>query len=195
MPIQEMIAIRNSGSRESNLALLMAMHCAPLMKKLAMANILTLSKKEAVGIRALLKGTDISCRFLCVKGDKVVLYLYREKELFAYLQSETVRKFLKEYGYLEEDTGELIKKLSKRIRLYGNGQTDFPHEIGVFLGYPLPDVKGFIENDGKNFAYMGYWKVYHNVQEAAKLFCRFDAERETAVREVIMGKTIEEIAV
>lgn len=195
MPIQEMIAIRNSGSRETNLALLIAMHCAPLMKKLAMANLLTLTRKEAVGIRALLSKTGISYRFLSSKGDKVILYLYREQELSAYLQSEKVQEFLKEYGYPEEDTEGLIQKLSERIRLYGNGQTDFPHEIGIFLGYPLPDVKGFIENEGKNFAYMGYWKVYHNVQEAAKLFRRFDRERELAVREVIMGKTIQEIAV
>ncbi len=39
-------------------------------------------------------------------------------------------------------------------------EEDFPHEIGVFLGYPLADVIGFIQNRGKNFTACGYWKVY-----------------------------------
>ena len=40
-------------------------------------------------------------------------------------------------------------------RRFNNGQMklktreDFPHEIGLLLGYPLADVKAFIENEGK----------------------------------------------
>ena len=41
---------------------------------------------------------------------------------------------------------------------------NFPHEIGVFLGYPLDDVIGFIEH--KPYYLVGDWKVYQNVNEA-----------------------------
>ena len=37
---------------------------------------------------------------------------------------------------------------------------DFPHEIGVFLGYPLEDVVGFIRHRGKCFTCCGCWKSY-----------------------------------
>ena len=49
----------------------------------------------------------------------------------------------------------------------------FPHEIGVFLGYPLADVKGFIENRGANYLCSGLWKVYCDEQEAQRTFQRY----------------------
>lgn len=111
------------------------------------------------------------------------------------LQQEDVRNFLKKYGYPDKEIVDMLKRLSQRIRLYADGQTDFPHEIGAFLGYPLADVESFIENRGKNYAYLGYWKVYHDVEQAVKTFRLFDKERERAVQDVIFGKGIQEIAV
>ena len=49
----------------------------------------------------------------------------------------------------------------------------FPHEIGVFLGYPLQDVIGFIENKGMNSKYTGLWKVYGDRDESMKMFAKF----------------------
>ena len=95
----------------------------------------------------------------------------------------------------DKEIVDMLKRLSQRIRLYADGQTDFPHEIGAFLGYPLADVESFIENRGKNYAYLGYWKVYHDVEQAVKTFRLFDKERERAVQDVIFGKGIQEIAV
>ena len=46
-------------------------------------------------------------------------------------------------------------------------------EIGVFLGYPLADVIGFIENRGKNFTACGYWKVYTDPTTAQAEFDRY----------------------
>lgn len=195
MPIQEMMLIQKSGSREANLKLLLAMHCAPLLKGLTIANVLTLSREEALAICRLLNDTDISCYFLCADKKRAVLFLYRERELLAYLHKEGVKEFLKEYGYCEITMCALMRRLSEQVKLYHNKETEFPHEIGIFLGYPISDVKGFIKNKGQNCKYLGYWKVYDNVREAVKIFCRFDEERECAVRDVIMGKPICEIAV
>ena len=41
----------------------------------------------------------------------------------------------------------------------------FPHEIGIFLGYPLADVAGFIRNKGRNCKCIGTWKVYGDAFE------------------------------
>ncbi len=36
----------------------------------------------------------------------------------------------------------------------------FPHEIGLFLGYPPEDVCGYIRNKGKCQKCTGHWQVY-----------------------------------
>lgn len=53
---------------------------------------------------------------------------------------------------------ELFKKLSSK--------KDFPHEVGLFLGYPLEDVIGFEAYGASNFKYSGLWKVYGNKENA-----------------------------
>lgn len=58
-----------------------------------------------------------------------------------------------------------------RTRLHGS--EEFPHEIGVFLGYPLNDVLGFIKYHGSNCKGMGDWKVYGDLGEAQKTFAKF----------------------
>lgn len=195
MPVQEIIKIRDSKDVEQNLLLLLAMHCAPLLKRMAVANVLTLSRKQALGIKGMLKNTEIECYILKADCGRVILYLYRKDILQSCLQQEDVRYFLKKYGYPDKEIVDMLKRLSQRIRLYADGQTDFPHEIGAFLGYPLADVESFIENRGKNYVYLGYWKVYHDVEQAVKTFRLFDKERERAVQDVIFGKGIQEIAV
>lgn len=195
MPVQEIIKIRDSKDVEQNLLLLLAMHCAPLLKRMAVANVLTLSRKQALGIKGILKNTEIECYILKADCGRVILYLYRKDILQSCLQQEDVRNFLKKYGYPDKEIVDMLKRLSQRIRLYADGQTDFPHEIGAFLGYPLADVESFIENRGKNYAYLGYWKVYHDVEQAVKTFRLYDKERERAVQDVIFGKGIREIAV
>ena len=195
MPVQEIIKIRDSKDVEQNLLLLLAMHCAPLLKRMAVANVLTLSRKQALGIKGMLKNTEIECYILKADCGRVILYLYRKDALQSCLQQEDVRNFLKKYGYPDKEIVDMLKRLSQRIRLYADGQTDFPHEIGAFLGYPLADVESFIENRGTNYAYLGYWKVYHDVEQAVKTFRLFDKERERAVQDVIFGKGIQEIAV
>ena len=53
-------------------------------------------------------------------------------------------------------------------------EQDYPHEIGLFLGYPLSDVIGFIENKGWNYTCCGCWKSYGDPEKAQAYFdlCR-----------------------
>ena len=51
-----------------------------------------------------------------------------------------------------------------KTRLSANG--GFPHEVGLFLGYPLEDVHGFVRSGGRNYKLNGYWKVYSDEQKA-----------------------------
>ena len=72
-------------------------------------------------------------------------------------------------GYTPGTADELLDQLAERLCCKG----DFPHEIGVFLGYPLADVIGFIQNRGKNFTACGYWKVYTDPTAAQAEFDRY----------------------
>ena len=73
-------------------------------------------------------------------------------------------------GYPKNSTlEEKLDFLAKRIK----GCNDFPHEIGIFLDYPIEDVKGFIENNGENFKLCGFWKVYDNEEKARKTFSNY----------------------
>lgn len=77
---------------------------------------------------------------------------------------------MRQYGYENPTAKQAVAMLRKRFAT----DDGFPHEIGLFLGYPLGDVMGYIENAGRNSKCSGCWKVYCNECEAMKLFAKFD---------------------
>ena len=73
---------------------------------------------------------------------------------------------MKCHGYENTDIDLCLEVLGGKL-----AKSDlFPHEIGLFLGYPLGDVIGFIDNGGKNSRCTGCWKVYCNECEAMRTF-------------------------
>ena len=79
-----------------------------------------------------------------------------------------------------------MKELKKRMKQFIS-KGKFPHEIGVFLGYPASDVEQFIEQDGQNYKMNGYWKVYDHVMDSARIFSAYDQARMLAVNELLLG--------
>ena len=77
-----------------------------------------------------------------------------------------------------------------RRRLEG---ADFPHEIGLFLGYPPVDVEGFRRNGGRNCKLCGPWKVYGPVEEARQRFRTFHRCRAALCRRVASGMTLAQL--
>lgn len=77
--------------------------------------------------------------------------------------------------------------------MYKTKQQEFPHELGLILGYPLCDVTGFIEYQGRNYLYSGYWKIYENLEETRKLFDLYDHIRYYMVKQVEYGKSLEQL--
>ena len=62
------------------------------------------------------------------------------------------------------------------------------------LDYPIDDVKCFIEQDGKDSLFSGYWKVYNNPGRAKMIFWAYDKAKTSAVNEYLIGKSIRDIA-
>ena len=99
----------------------------------------------------------------------VLVYVYRPARVARLLAAPHMLDFLAGEGYTPGTADELLDQLAERLCCEG----DFPHEIGVFLGYPLADVIGFIQNRGKNFTACGYWKVYTDPTAAQAEFDRY----------------------
>ena len=70
---------------------------------------------------------------------------------------------------------------------------EFPHEIGLFLGYPIEDVVGFIRYAGKGCKLSGLWKVYGDAEAASRLFDRLSRVCHAVTRRVDKGETLLEV--
>ena len=97
-------------------------------------------------------------------------------------------RLLSERGYDCESPGCCIARLARIL----SGSEPFPHEIGLFLGYPPEDVLGFIENKSPCKC-TGCWKVYGNVDEAKKRFELYNKCTSIYCRRLKEGSTIEKL--
>ena len=100
---------------------------------------------------------------------RALIYIYRHIRLTVDLAHPKARQILGARGYDTNDIDGCIQQLKKRFEI----NADFPHEIGLFLGYPPEDVEGFIRFGGKNCKCFGCWKVYGNIEAAHQCFERF----------------------
>ena len=87
------------------------------------------------------------------------------------------------------DLEALLAALSGRL---GQGGP-FPHEVGLFLGYPPEDVEGFCRHGGRNYKLSGPWKVYGRVEEARARFRAFHRCRDALYRRVEEGRTLAQL--
>lgn len=126
--------------------------------------------EEYEGLRALLSAKGVTMTVLKMAGGKALIYVYRAEELAKRLSDTAIRKLLESCGYEAFDVESALETLRERL----SGKDAFPHEIGIFLGYPLEDVLGFIENGGRNCLSCGCWKVYSDLPAALTAFQRFE---------------------
>lgn len=171
----------------------LALQCAPLLTGIKISNILILQSENVQRVRSILEKTSIQSFVLYESGKKTTLLLFREAELMKYLNQKEVKELFEGFGYYNLDLYAIIQLLRKRYDAYMKCKTEFPHELGLMLGYPTEDVLGFIENNGKNYLYSGYWKVYGNVSEKISLFERFEQAKEQVIQLISNGVGIVEI--
>ena len=173
-------------------------HCSPTLASLKTSNLFRYAygtpEELELRIRELNsilqpKGVRVIILHQCRRS--ALIYVFRPQRLQADLQKEGVREFLAAQGYESVSAADALERL--RSRMVCGGQ--FPHEIGIFLGYPLHDVEGFIANAGKNCECCGCWKVYGNACEAVRLFARFEKCKKVYKRLFEQGKTLLQLTV
>ena len=178
-------------------------HCAPVLRGIKVSNLVSCSNKEFPLVKTESKKLDerfkpfgLRCKILCECKKFSLVFVYSEQDLLAFISRKENCSYLKNSGYKSEISGvpdleRMIDGLSLRL---SNASCDgFPHEIGVFLGYPIEDVVGFEENHGENFKYSGYWKVYGNIEKAKELFYRYDLCSKECTRMAMKGIHVEDV--
>ena len=136
------------------------------------ANVLLADK----GIRALLLKA-------CPRGSLV--YVYRPSKLRQRLCEPETAAYLRTLGYDPSDAEACLSFLASRIVC-----SDFPHEIGIFLGYPTEDVEGFIAHKGEHYKLCGSWKVYGDPERAQRSFRNYERCRKFLCNKLNQGVDI-----
>ena len=107
---------------------------------------------------------------LLTRKGRTLIYIYRPLALGNDFGNAQTTQLLRERHYPLPCPARCISFLMNRLK----HSPVFPHEIGLFLGYPPEDVLGFIRApDSRKFS--GCWKVYGDVPSAQT---RFDAYRK-----------------
>ncbi len=146
-------------------------HCSPTLAGLKTGNMFTCTYetkaqlcKDIAELNRCLRKKGLSALPLKYKDSKALIYIYRPSKLERDLRSKEACRVLKDCGYKCEGSCKCIARLMQRLR----ENDEFPHEIGLFLGYPPEDVIGFIEH--KTCKLTGFWKVYGDAEKAQKCF-------------------------
>lgn len=114
---------------------------------------------------ALIAKSGLEVRALADRGNSLLLLFYRPEAFRALLAQKSVSVILGKAGYRETaDPERVLCELEKRVA--GEG---FPHEIGVFLGYPLKDVVGFMGWARLSFSCQGPWKIFGDPSQSLRL--------------------------
>ena len=114
------------------------------------------------------------------QNGRVQVLFYHSTSLENALCNKTNLRFLRGLGYPEQFSVEsyvdfLVTRLNRK---------DFPHEIGLFLGYPFKDVLGYIGHPSLKLVKINGWKIYRNEKLSDKRYESFLKAR-TKVRELI----------
>ena len=156
----------------------LAWHCAPSLAGIKAADLLSWTVEGR-------EGADLLSHYagLLSRRGRTLLLIFRPRRLDCWLAQAKVREMLDRAGYpVSRGTEAMLAHL--RRRLQGG---EFPHEIGLFLGYPPGDVEGFLRDGGRHCKLCGPWKVYDNVEEAARRFAAFHRCRDALTQRVDRG--------
>lgn len=174
---------------------LLAFHCSPTIAGIKASNLLTIKKEDYFQSNSLnqLKEKKIHHFILKETKDNLLILVYNQIKLLHTIQQKSAKRFLERNGYCIHDSLEsILQKLSYRIQECSS-KDEYPHEIGIFLGYPVGDIAGFIHFKGCHYKLSGYWKVYSNPSRAKKLFEAYDMVKEFYCAKIASGQKIYQI--
>ena len=169
---------------QNGLDRLLATYCSPTLAGIKPASLVSCDRNLYPDLPQRLKeyrdafsAREIHFEIVCACSARFLLLVYSKPQLghFAYPVGQPL--------------DVLLRNLKRRIAM----SKDFPHEIGLFLGYPIEDVVGFIRYAGKGCKLSGLWKVYGDAEAASRLFDRLSRVCHAVTRRVDKGETLLEV--
>lgn len=173
-------------------------HCSPTLAGIKTGNLFSANyntKKELKDFITKLNRifSTKGVRVLPLKygNGRVLIYVFRPSLLASDLSDEYACMLLKKQGYHSLDMNSCIAELRQRVSTC----SEFPHEIGLFLGYPPEDVYGFILHKGSCCKCTGCWKVYGDEENAVKQFKKFRKCSDIYYSKWLQGAPIQKLTV
>ncbi|MBF0979963.1 MAG: DUF3793 family protein [Clostridiales bacterium] len=176
-------------------------HCSPTLAGIKTANLVNMPYEtydelcielEKFNIKFAEKG--LCALALKYTSKRALVYIYRPSKLERDLSDCEAGTLLANCGYNSDNLRGHIKKLEEKIEKNG----EFPHEIGLFLGYPPEDVRSFIEEKcgaEKKCKCSGAWKVYGDLENALKIFGMYEKCKRIYYSQWKCGKSIDRLIV
>ena len=171
--------------------------CAPTLACLKTGSLFTCAfadradmTSSLLALNRCLRDKGVQVIALRYRAGRALIYMFRPEMLAKDLESARALSLLDVCGYMGGNPELCVGELCRRLY----GREDFPHEIGLFLGYPPADVDGFMHRRADCKA-SGMWKVYDDVEGAACKFRRYRRCTEDYMRRWRCGCTLRELSV
>ena len=155
---------------------------APVLLAAKPAELLCFSGDDEEGARRVLMIQQYVNKISCVDFKKFSMINGRQKILFFHrgalektLRDSRNHRFLLKQGYPE--TVNMEAYLDLLVLKISTGK--IPHEIGVFLGYPLKDVLGYIGHPSLKLTKVNGWKIYGNPTASDRTYEAIVKAKET----------------
>lgn len=173
---------------------LIVRHCAPTLANLKTGSLFVCPITDRPSffsslrsLNELLVPKGLRALPLRIREYSALIYLYRPSRLKKDLEDPAAIKILQDHGY--SCYGKCLPKLIERVR----ASEEFPHEIGLFLGYPPEDVQGFL--DHRPCKCSGCWKVYGDENKAKKTFDLYKKCERVYCQQLAQGIDIKRLTV
>lgn len=173
---------------------LIVRHCAPTLANLKTGSLFVCPITDRPSffsslrsLNELLVPKGLRALPLRIREHSALVYLYRPSRLKKDLENPAAIKILQDHGY--SCYGKCLPKLIERVR----ASEEFPHEIGLFLGYPPEDVQGFL--DHRPCKCSGCWKVYGDENKAKKTFDLYKKCERVYCQQLARGIDIKRLTV
>ena len=171
--------------------------CSPTLAGLKPANMFSYRFRDLHEVMCRIKELNrkLSCkgiRFIPIqiKTDLALIFCYREDILEKVLSDPESVRMLEDLGYSNGSLASFISQLRARF----SGGT-FPHEVGIFLGYPCEDVRAFMEHANEGCVYTGTWKAYSDPERARKARERFSKCKRVYMECYRNGSDLEKLTI
>lgn len=171
--------------------------CAPCFAGLKPSNLFSVPVEAynefSLLDEAFLNSKGFYLKVLCRCKKRIQILLYNEYSLKQILLQKDIQEALKFFGYSDcfsVDTmlDTLASRMIASLQTTNCGKCrQFPHEIGLFLGYPVYDVLEYYKTGGEGCIFSGYWKVYSNAEKAEKIFSQYNECKKRFALQIEQG--------